>query len=423
LDDTPLFFVQQTAVRKIIETASACQDISSSKRNHTAYVYFARTCQSLGENEKAKETMERMTEQLPSIESDILAALFLETLGKKTEAEIHWNRAVSAIYSDSNTIARSMSEPGVHHVWRPELSSVPAGLAGIFSFKPSTNPDEPVFSKNVIAYASTVARNSRIQLPQFVTQFVHRNGGVSYDLVLRYVEGQSLREMRENGTLTEDDLVLALESQPWLHKYIPPSLSVKGKVDLYNKLKQRLQNEHFVLRDRPDLVDSITNHMQPILDRQADSPFAFTGDMFPSKYHFGSGGMTVLDWDDKGVTSIFEDQSRFYIDPRFVLETEQVDTLQEQAAVLYRENGIFENDSEFRLRLLEGMLLQRLLSASIWSNPEMDYRRDERLAVIEESASTFDMIRQNHWFNYGRDKLNYDALESDFGKIQELLVA
>jgi hypothetical protein len=395
----------------LAESAHSFSAIESGTAHPGNYATIARAMHAIGEKERMLREIENMQTKFPEMDSKslgIITALLLEVVNEKELARKRLIELAQAVYSDQNARREVMGEPGVHGVWTVESPM----LSEIFAFKPYKIRPDREFEVRAVAYADSV-KESRLRVPQVIWEFDRRNGTTIYDLLMRYDKGQSIIQMHENRTLRDDSLLMANDSMAWLHSSIPSELSAKGKVDLYGKLEQRLRNPNFRLPE--NLIESMLKHFQPLIERQQEAPFAFAGDFFHGKWLFGDY-LTILDWEDKGVTSIFEDGAKFYIDPHMSFEAETVDKLLGSASASYNARGLFRNDSEFRMLQLEAMLLQAIFSASIWSDSEMGHMRDCRLQVINGAAKTFEMLGQNH-------SQHYTELQSGFRNVEMVMAA
>ncbi len=405
------------AGRKSIEiAASSHKAIRTGKPSHIHYIAFSRSCQAIGETKKAQQTIRQMTERFPSIESDILAAMFLDASGNEQESAAYWGSAVSAILSKPELKVLPVSEQGVHNVRRYGPSPM---IASTFVFKGADSHEQHEFEKRMIPYVRQILKSSFYALPQVVAEFAHKNGGVKYELVLRYLEGQSPSEMRQAGTLEQKHLLSIIDYLSWIHKTVKPELSGKGRIKLDAKLEQILNNRHLGLPDL--LADGIRANIGFIVEEQKDSPYVFAKDPHPAQWRFGRDCLAALDWEDMGATPLFVDSAKLYAHPDVLFTEDTLDTVHREAAVLYRE--LFGDDSEFRARQLDAMLFQPLSFASAWSVPEMSHMRSKRAAALAITETPFGMIRQNHPNHYRSNRLRYDGLESDFMRAREILAA
>lgn len=412
-DLLPLFLPR--AGRKMIEAAAmAHKAMRTGKASHADYIGFSRSCQAIGETEKAEKSIRQMVQKFPSIESDILAAMFLNANGSE-EAAFYWNSAVSAILSKPEMKVLPVSEQGVHNVRRYGPAPM---IASTFVFKGADSYEQHEFEKRMIPRVRQILKSSSYALPQVVAEFAHKNGGVKYELVLRYLEGQSPSEMQQAGTLEQKHILSIVDYLSWIHKNVEPESSGKGRINLDEKLEQIIHNPHLGLPEA--LADSIKASIGFITEKQKDSPYVFAKDPHPAQWRFGKDYLAALDWEDMGATSLFVDSAKLYMHPDILFTEDSLDAVHGEASALYCDK-LFGNDSEFRARMLDAMLFQALSFASAWSMPGMSHMRGKRAAALEGTEKIFGMIKQNHGSHYGLNKPSYDALENDFNILRELM--
>ena len=403
------------ATGKIWATAAALNAIESREKTHADYVYAAGTAQYVDSSRIAKETIRRLTVDIPGIESDILGAMFLEA-GGDPEAYDYWNSAAAAVFSDQRLKVYPVSEQGIHNTRRYGPTPI---IAGTFVFKGSREFDEMAFEKSVLSYVSSIADDPYFIVPQVIAEFTHSNGGVTHDLILRYLEGMSPSEMQRKGMLTQENLFSIITYLAWIHKNVPAELSRKGPVDFDGKRSQIMSNPNLGLPYR--IRENIGTRIQSILSGQKQSPFVIGKDPHPAQWRFGKDYLAALDWEDMGATSMFVDGAKFYVHPDLVMGADILDPLHGEAAKLYDANGLFKNDSEFRIRLLDAMIYQTLSFISAWSSPGMEHLKDRRAGVLHSAGEAFRMIKTNHEQHYRLNRRDYDALENSFREVRELL--
>ena len=297
------------ATGKIWATAAAFNAIESREKTHADYIYAAGTAQYNDSSRIAKETIRRLTVDVPGIESDILAAMFLEA-GGDPEAYGYWNSAAAAVFSDQRLKVYPVSEQGIHNTRRYGPTPI---IAGTFVFKESRDYGEMEFEKSALSYVSSIADDPYFIVPQVIAEFTHSNGGVTYDLVLRYLEGMSPSEMQREGMLTQENLFSIITYLAWIHKNVPAEISRKGPVDFYGKSSQILSNPNLGLHSR--IKENIGTRIQSILSGQKQSPFVIGKDPHPAQWRFGKDYLAALDWEDLGSTSMFVDGAKFYVHP------------------------------------------------------------------------------------------------------------
>ena len=405
------------ATRKIWETAAAYTATESSKRTHADYLYVARTAQSSGSPEISKRIIRRLAGELPGIESDILAAIFLELSGDP-EAYHHWNSAAAEVFRDERLRAFPVSERGIHNTRRYGPTPL---ISGTFVFKESSAYEEMEFEKSALSYVNSILPDPYFTVPRVIAEFTHSNGRVTYDLVLRYLEGMSPAEMQRKGTLTKEDLLSVITYLAWIHKNVPPGMSRKGPVDFEAKSNQILANPHLELPYR--VRENIETRIHSILHGQKQSPFVIGKDPHPSQWRFGRDYLAALDWEDVGSTSMFVDGAKFYVHPDLTLGAELMDGLHGEAARLYDANGLFTKESEFRIRMLDAMLYQSLSFVSAWSSPGMEHVKHRRAEVLASAGEAFRMLKNNHPRHYLLNRLDYDSLEDSFRETRDILTA
>ncbi len=408
-------FTPRAGRKKIEAIAQAHKAIRTGKASHADYIEFSRSCHAIGETGKAEQTIMKMAQRFPSIESDILSAMFLDASGNKQKAESYWNSAVTAIFSKPELKVLPVSEQGAHNVRRYGPAPM---IASTFVFKGADSYEQHEFEKRTIQGVRQSLKSSFYALPQVVAEFAHKNGGVKYELVLRYLEGQSPSEMQQAGTLSSKHVLSIIDYLSWIHKSVKPELSRKGRINMDAKLEQIVNNRHLCLPEL--LADSIKANIVFIVEEQKDSPHVFAKDPHPAQWRFGRDYLAALDWEDMGATSLFIDSAKFYIHPDILFTEDTLDAVHGEAAALYRD-GLFASDSAFRKRLLDAMLFQALSFASAWSFPEMSHMRAKRGVAIGKTFPVFEMIRRSHGNHYGQNRLSYDALENDFNVLQEFM--
>ncbi len=410
-------FAPQAGTKKLAVAARTHKAIRTGKANHSDYIEFSRSCHAIGETELAGKTIDEMAQKFPSIGSDILAAISLETYGRIEEAAAYWNSAVSAIFSKPELKVLPVSEQGVHNVRRYGPTPI---IANTFIFKQAESYDEVKFAK----YGNSLLRRllgdqSYRTVPRLIADFAHGNGSTGYELAFLVLQGQSPVEMRHSGTLSHSQVVSIIEYLAWIHQNVSPETSRKGRVNLEGKLGQILENGHFALPAQ--IRERVKANISFIVEYQKESPYVFAKDPHPEQWRFGKDYLAALDWDDMGSTPLFIDSSKFYIHPRMPFGVDELDIFHGDAAVAYKK--LFSNDSEFRKRLLSAMILQALSFASAWSVPQMKHMRGKRAAALEGASQAFSMIRMNHPAHYSSNRLSYDGLESDFKRAREILEA
>ena len=403
------------ATRKIWETAAAYSAIESPEKTHADYLYVAGTAQSIGVPETAKGIVRRMAVELPGIESDILAAMFLEADGDP-KAGYYWNSAAAAVFRDERLQVYPVSEQGIHNTRRYGPTPI---IAGTFVFKESKTYGELEFEKSALSYVSSIVPEPYFTVPRVIAEFTHRNGEVRHDLVLRYLDGMSPPEMQRNGTLTQENFLSIITYLAWIHGNVPPDFSRKGPVNFDAKSSQILANPRLGLPSR--IRENIETHIYSILSEQKQSPFVIGKDPHPAQWRFGRDYLAALDWEDMGTTSMFVDGAKFYVHPDLTICADLMDSLHGEAAKLYEANGLFRKDSEFRIRLLDAMIYQTLSFISAWSNPGMEHVKDRRAETLASAGEIFRLIKGNHAQHYRLNRPDYDALEDSFREARELL--
>ena len=403
------------ATGKIWATAAALNAIESREKTHADYIYAAGTAQYVGSPDVAKETIRRLTVEVPGIESDILAAMFLE-VNRDPEAYHYWNSAAASVFSDERLKVYPVSEQGIHNTRRYGPTPI---IAGTFVFKGSRDYGEMEFEKSALSYVNSIADDPYFTVPQVIAEFTHRNGGVTHDLVLRYLEGMSPSEMQRKEMLTQENLFSIITYLAWIHKNVPAAFSKKGPVDFYGKSRQILSNPDLGLPSR--VRETIGTHIQSILSGQKQSPFVLGKDPHPAQWRFGKDYLAALDWEDVGATSMFVDGAKFYVHPDLAIDTDVMDRLHGEAAKLYDSSDLFKNDSDFRIRMLDAMIYQALSFISAWSSPGMEHVKGRRAGALASAGEAFQMIKINHEQHYRSNRRDYDTLEDSFREARELL--
>ncbi len=401
---------------QVYALASALSAIKRGTANQSDYVRSALALDSIGERGQKLKTIDDFSERFHGIDSQINAAILLETVNEPEKAKDCWNRVVLAVFSQPQLKVLPVSEHGVHNVRRYGPTPL---IAGTFVFKEAYDRESHEFEKHLIHRVRALPKNSYYALPQVVSEFSHRNGGTRYDLVLRYIEGQSPAEMQQASTLTKGNLLSIVSYLAWIHKNVRPESSRKGRINLDAKLEQILQNPHLAIPE--DLAAGIKASIGLIIERQNSSPFVFAKDPHPAQWRFGRDYLAALDWEDMGSTSLFVDSAKFYIHPDITFSEDALDAIHGEASALYRDS-LFGDDSEFRTRLLDATLFQALSFVSAWSVPQMKHMRGKRAAALAGTSQAFSMIRRNHPAHYRMNRLSYDGLESCFKEVTGLLM-
>ncbi len=414
-DLLPLFMAR-VGRKKIESAAQAHKAIRLGKASHADYIEFSRSCQVIGEDGKAEESISQMFKKFPSIESDILAAMALETYGKTEGAAAHWNSAVSEILSKPGLNVLPVSERGVHNVRRYGPTPL---IANTFIFRESEHYEEVEFEKiaNSLLLNLLSTQSYRI-VPKIVADFTHRNGSTKYELILLYLEGQSPAEMSRAGTLSQKHILSIIDYLAWIHQTVKSELSRKGGISLDAKLEQITGNPSLGLPD--SLAKSIRANMGFIVEGQKFAHYVFAKDPHPANWRLGKDYLAALDWEDLGTTPVFIDSAKLYVHPDIAFTEDSLDFFHGEAAALYKD-GIFSDDSQFRIRQLDAMLFQSLSFASAWSVPEMSHLSEKRGAVIGKTFPVFDLMRRNHYKTYSKNKSGYDDLENDFKRMHEFM--
>ncbi len=409
-------FLPRAGRKKIEAAAKAHKAIRIGKASHADYIEFSRCCHAIGETEKAEKSIKEMTVKFPSIESDIMAAMSLDAIGKEQKAAAYWNSAVSSIFSKPELKVLPVSEKGTHNTRRYGPTPL---ISNTFIFRETESQAETEFEKSTNAMLRSMLKHHHYYtVPKTVAEFAHRNGRTRYDLVLLYLDGKSPSEMRQEGTLEHKHITAIIDYLSWIHKNVKTELSRKGKINFDSKLEHVINNPHLGLPEQ--LADRIKANIGFITEKQKDSPYVFAKDPHPAQWRFGKDYLAALDWEDMGATSMFVDSAKFYIHPDIMFTEAMLDAVHGEAASLYRDN-LFGNDSEFRERMLDAMLFQALSFASAWSFPEMSHMRGKRATVIAGTPVAFELMRRNHPAHYFQNRLSYGRLEGGFKEMHELL--
>jgi hypothetical protein len=412
----PLIYSKYSPAPWIYAVATAFTNIRRAKDTLVDYVVLSTVHQLADDSDGLSSAIENMRSRFPGIHSEILSALAFERLSP-SQATIFWRSAVDKAVTDSSLLVQSFGE-GINDVYRYGPSEF---ISSTFVFKRKQIEMERAHEQRVLTSLHSQLDAETVEtyraVPDVLFTSEHRNGGVSYDLVLRYFEGQDYPELRRQGKLTRDDLFKAVDFLFWIYSHTSPDWSSRGAVDFPSKL----DNIFYGLQLPPALADSFASQKGLLLGfMNSDSPPVLAKDPHPYQWRKGNRQLMALDFDDMGVTNLFVDISKFLVHSKLPLSADELDDLMSFSYQRATEYGLYRSsEASFREHLLHAMLYQPLSFASAWGVPKLEHMRIERAPTLATADITLDLLAQNH----GRSGNGYASLRSSFEEAKGLLQA
>jgi hypothetical protein len=399
------------------DISEAFRALRKDKQTHVDLLLLARACQDLRHPQKAEDALRIMREKIPGLESGILSALFYDYSGNFAASKALWSSITLSLAARPDLYQLPFGE-GINDVYRYGPSEF---ISGMFVFKRTQAEWEQAHELRLLStLGSDLGHHADYALPEVLSSMEHRNGGVSYDLVLRYFEGQDYPELRQQGMLKPDDMYKAIDFLFWIYAHSSPEWSAKGPVDFSSKLDSILYGSQLQLP--PALADTFASQKELLLGfMEADSPPVLGKDPHPYQWRKGKHQLMALDFDDVGATSMFVDLSKFLVHSKLSLSADELDDLMSFSYQRAKEHGLYSSsETTFRQNLLHAMLYQPLSFAAAWSVPKLEHMRSERAPTLEATETTLDILAQNH----GRTGNGYSSLRTSFkGAREHLLTA